>query len=152
MPPGEVRDAAAEVQERLARFDWLALTPRHFLHVWVAGTHGVDVDELATRPPFPAAYARVACFHDAVVAEVEAPELAGVPAPPTYLPHLTLAYVREPVPPEPLRAVLRALREQRLGTGTVDELLRVRFPFARSTVLEPWRSSSVGRSGVRLSP
>ncbi|HVM17134.1 MAG TPA: hypothetical protein VM290_06095 [Gaiellaceae bacterium] len=138
VPPEEVRDAAGAVQERLAQFDFLALTPRHFLHVWLRARHGADVEALAAGPPFTVAYARVNCFHDAVVVEASAPRLDEVDAPPQFLPHMTLAYVRTAADPAPLRDVLVELRDEALGAGEVTELLRVRFPFSRSTVLEPW--------------
>jgi hypothetical protein len=45
---------------------------------------------------------------------------------------------REKHDPDDLRRVVLPLREVELGTATVTELKRVRFPAARTTLLQPW--------------
>ena len=56
------------------------------------------------------------CFHTAIVAE----PLTALPAPPTF------------------RDLLVPLRDSALGSFVVEELVRVRIPVGRTTVLEPW--------------
>jgi 2'-5' RNA ligase len=132
-PPQAVKDEARRVQERLARFEWLAPVPDHFLHVWLA-------EEVAPGATVRAEAGPVTCFHDAVVAEVHGGLARLVPdAPQTFLPHLSLAYVREAHDPAELREALRPLRGEQLGAFEIDEVQRVRVPAARTTVTRPWQ-------------
>jgi hypothetical protein len=36
-PPGEIKQAALELQATFASLEWLAPIPEHFLHVWLGG-------------------------------------------------------------------------------------------------------------------
>ena len=132
-PPSEVKRAALRVQGELERFDFLELVPHHFLHV--------SVPAAAVRKfnaPIDLEYARVNCFHTAVVVEVEAPALRALDPTPTFLPHMTLAVVRRPAPSDELRRVLEPLREGVFGVQCVDEILRVHVEFSRERGLQPW--------------
>ena len=115
---------AAGVQQAFAHLEWIDPTPFHFLHV--------TLKEPLLDTAFEAAFRGVNCFHEAVVVEVEAPALPG-------LPHLTVGYVREPMPPGELRKALLPLRHFDLGAQTVEEVLLCRVPAARTTFLRPWR-------------
>jgi hypothetical protein len=143
-PSAEVKESALEIQERLAHIDWLDRTPEHFLHTWIglSARIGEAWRRWQDLPPFRATYERVNCFHTAVVIEVDGPfrELvAGTPNDlPTFLPHLTVAVVREPRPPGELRDVLLPLRDSSFGSHGVEEVTLVSFPAAQSTVYEPW--------------
>jgi len=138
IPPPEVKREILRAQRALEDVRGLRIVPHHFLHLWLRGTHGPDLDELVEDGPFDVALERVGCFHTAVVAEVRSERLERADAPSTYLPHVSLAYVELPTPAEDVRAVVRTLRERALGAWTVDELVRVRVPTSRTTVLEPW--------------
>jgi hypothetical protein len=135
-PSVEVKRAALRVQGELERFDFLSLVPHHFLHVSVPP---VAVDGLGTTGPIDLAYARVGCFHTAVVAEVDAPALRALDDDSTFLPHLTLAVVTRAASPDELRATLVPLRETPLGGQRVDEVLRVHVELSFDRGLEPWR-------------
>ena len=139
VPPPAVKREALRVQPAL-ELPELRIVPHHFLHAWlrsVHGGHGPDLEQLLQLTPFEVRVARVNCFHTAVVAEVEADALAGVSAPATFLPHLSLAYVDTPIDPQPVRDAVAPLRDTELGAFVVDELVRVRVPAARTTILQP---------------
>ena len=138
VPPPEVKREALRVQGDLEGVRGLRIVPHHFLHVWLRGGHGVDIDELVERGAFDVSLDRLTCFHDAVVAEVQSDVLDAVDAPDTFLPHVSLAYIELPLHAEDVRGVLVPLREHGLGSWRVDELLRVRVPAGRTTVVEPW--------------
>jgi hypothetical protein len=128
-----VKRAALRVQGELERFDFLELVPHHFLHVTVpAGA------VRRFNAPIDLEYARVNCFHTAVVAEVRSPALRALDPTPTFLPHMTLAVVRRPAPSPELRRVLEPLREGVFGVQRVDEILRVHVEFSRERGLQPW--------------
>jgi hypothetical protein len=130
-PPVEVKAAAAELQQPLAKFDWLTVVPSYFLHVALPGAPGnVPAPELE--------YRRVTCFHDAVVVEVDAPALKRLFPSKTFLPHLTLAIPTSPADPGELREVLRPLRDAYLGRQLATEAVHVTFPFSRERLFEPW--------------
>lgn len=136
VPPPEVKREALRVQSALEDVPGLVVLPHHFLHVWLGPEHGPDLDALLEHGPFELEYRGLNCFHTAVVVEI-----AGLPAldaPETYLPHLTLAVVRNAIDPQPLRDVALPLRDTDLGTGLVTHLDHCSFPCARTTVLEPW--------------
>jgi hypothetical protein len=137
VPPPEIKRAALGVQAAL-ELPGLRIVPHHFLHVWLRGAYGPDLDELLGLAPFELRLPRLTCFHTAVVAEVESEELAAIEAPAVFLPHLSLAYVELPVDPAPIRDGLAPRRNTNLGSFVVEELLHVRVPAAKSTVLEPW--------------
>jgi beta-phosphoglucomutase-like phosphatase (HAD superfamily) len=92
---------------------------------------------------FEVSYERINCFHSAVVVEAHAPRLheliegSDLDAD-TFLPHLTIATTTEAHAPADLQELLVTLRERQLGTGTASEAKRVRFPAARTTLLQPW--------------
>jgi 2'-5' RNA ligase len=142
VPPPEVKAAAAEVQQAFAEIDGILPLPSHFLHVTVGRVQGPPgPEEWAAVEPFRVEYRRVGCFHEAVVGEVHGEGLRRLAEPIVgrpYLPHLSLGYVREPMPPAELRDALRPLRERLLGEQLVDEVTLVRVPFSRTTLLEPW--------------
>ena len=138
VPPPEVKREILRVQGALEDVRGLRIVPHHFLHLWLRGEDGADVDALAEHGPFDVALERIGCFHTAVVAEARADALDAVDAPDTFLPHVSLAYVELPIGPDDLRPVLLPLRERSLGSWTVDEVLRVRLPAGRTTILEPW--------------
>jgi hypothetical protein len=143
-PSEEIRRAALGIQEQLARVDWLDPTPEHFLHTWIALATPIGDAWRAWSdvPRFHATYERVNCFHTAVVLEVGGPFralVAGTPYDvPTFLPHLTVAVVREPAPADELRELLVPLRDSTFGAHVVEHLTLVRFPAARTTVYQPW--------------
>jgi hypothetical protein len=123
------------VQQALAQLDWIRLVPRHFLHVWLAG---IPVAALRDGLPFELEYARVNCFHAAVVVEVRAPELSALHPEPTFLPHLTIGVTTRRHSPDELRRALVPLRERRFGRQRATVAKRISFPAGRTTVLEPW--------------
>jgi hypothetical protein len=143
-PPADVKLATMQIQAALSCFDWLVPVPGHFLHVWVGlrETIGDAWRGWSGLEPFAIAYRRVNCFHSAVVVEVEGPTrqlVAGTPNDaPEFLPHMTIAVTRQAAAPDELRDVLRRLRDSRLGEQVVREVQHVRFPAARTTVLQPW--------------
>lgn len=110
VPPPEVERAALRLQSELEGCDFLLLLPHDWLHVTVP--RPVTGAELR--------YARVNCFPDAVVVEVD-----GLPRERTFLPHMTLALVTRPVHPQELRERLLPLRDVVLGEQRVAETLRV---------------------------
>jgi 2'-5' RNA ligase len=148
-PSAEVRDAAVGIQRDLSDLDWLDPIPPHFLHVWIGVRERIgDAWRVwSALEAFPVTFARVNCFHTAVVVEVEGPLrrlVAGTPNDaPTFLPHLTVAVVREPSPPDRLRDLVTPLRELVLGEQDVLEVELVRFPAARSTLFRPWTVEQV---------
>ena len=138
IPPPEVKREVLRLQAELEDVPGLEPSPHHFLHVWVRGQHGPDVEALAEGGPFELSYRRVNCFPTAVVVEAHAESLESVDAPDWFLPHLTIAVVRGAPDPNPVRDAVVPLRDADLGTTVVDELVYVRFPLSRSTVLQPW--------------
>lgn len=147
VPPPEVKREALFLQAELEGIPGIVIVPQHFLHVWLSGEHGPDLEQLLELGPFSVSLARLNCFHPAVVAEVESPELDRVDAPETFLPHLSLAYVQRPIVADPVREVLLPLRDLSLGTFIVNELMRVRVPAGRTTILQPW--TVVERASLR---
>jgi hypothetical protein len=139
VPSPEVKREALRVQGELEDVPGLELVPHHFLHVWIRGiSHGPDPSDLAELAPFELAYRRLTCFHNAVVLEAASEAFDRVSAPPTYLPHMTLAVVRGEPDPDPVRAALLPLRNVELGSDVVRQLVRVRFPASKTTVFQPW--------------
>jgi len=148
-PAPAIKRAAAEIQRELAQFDWLVPIPPHFLHVAIGLREHIgeawrgwgDVEH------FSATYARVNCFHSAVVVEVEGALrrlVAGTPNDvPTFLPHMTVAVVGQPRAPDGLRERLGQLRESVLGEQSVRDAKLVRFPAARTTLFRPWTVEQV---------
>jgi hypothetical protein len=149
-PQPAIKTAVVEIQRELSDFDWLVPIPPHFLHVWIglcerigdAWRGWLEVE------PFSTTYRRVNCFHSAVVVEVEGTGMrrlvVGTPNDlPTFLPHMTVAVVREPRPPQELREVLGRLRESILGDEIVREAKLARFPAARTTLFRPWTVEQV---------
>jgi 2'-5' RNA ligase len=145
IPPGEIKQAALELQGALATLEWLAPVPEHFLHVWLcyATSTGGRPRELRRSSAFDVVYRRVNCFHSAVVVEVEAPQLRNLIAgtevdASTFLPHMTIGVTRKEHDPTELRTALLPLRNVELGVGEVTELSHIRFPAAQTTLLRPW--------------
>jgi 2'-5' RNA ligase len=132
-PSLEVKRTALRVQGELEPFDFLELVPHHFLHVSVPPAAVREFDE-----PIDLEYSRVTCFHTAVVAEVDAPALRALDPTPTFLPHMTLAVVRRPEPPDELRRVLEPLRDTSFGRQRVHEILRIHVELSRERGLQPW--------------
>jgi len=128
-----VKRAALRLQGEVEEFDFLDLVPHHFLHVSVP-----DAAVRAFDEPVELECVRVNCFHTAVVAEVQSPALHALDPRPTFLPHMSLAYVRRPAPPDELRRVLEPLRETAFGRQRVDEVLRVHVELSRDRGLQPW--------------
>jgi 2'-5' RNA ligase len=131
VPPADVKRAALRVQGELEEVRGLRIVPHDFLHV--ALPHGAEFDG-----PFEVSVAGVNCFHCAAVAEVASPALDRLDAPETFLPHLSLAYVEAPIDPAPVRDVLAPIRATELGSFVVEEIVRVRVPAAKATILDPW--------------
>jgi 2'-5' RNA ligase len=138
VPSRETKRAVAELQRRLDDVDGLEPVPAHFLHVWLRGEHGPDLGQLRALAPFELDYARVNCFHTAVVVEAHSSALEQVDAPAHYLPHLTIAVVRDVPDPEAVRRAVVPLRDTAVGTDLVDELVSIRAPGSQTTVLQPW--------------
>jgi len=134
-PTDEVKSAAVAAQAAFAHLDWLRPIPRHFLHVWLLG---VAIPEFAARVPLELEYARVNCFHSAVVVEARAPDLSALNPEPTFLPHMTIAVTTESHDPEPLRKALLPLRKRPFGRDQATNAKRICFPAGRSTLFEPW--------------
>jgi hypothetical protein len=135
-PAPEVKRAALRVQAALEPFDFLTVVPHHFLHVAITED---AVARLGGREkPLELDYPRVSCFHTAVVAEVWVRALRPLDPTPTFLPHLTLAVVTRPAPPDELRTALIPLRDTELGTQRVNEVLRVHVQVSPERGLEPW--------------
>jgi hypothetical protein len=147
VPPAAVKHEALRLQAELERIPGLVPVPEHFFHVWLRGEHGPDLEPLLELGPFSLSLARLNCFHTAVVAEVDSPGIEGLDAPDTFLPHLSLAYVERPIGSQPVREALVPFRELSLGTFIVDELVRVRLPAGRTSVLQPW--TVVERASLR---
>jgi len=139
-PSPAVKRAALRVQGELERFDFLELVPHDFMHVAVPDAAAPKFDS-----PIHLDYSRITCFHTAVVAEVDAPELRALAPDPLFLPHMSLAYVRRPAPPDELRRVLEPLRDTAFGRQRADEFLRINVSLSREGGLEPW--SVVDRVG-----
>lgn len=131
VPPPELKRAVLRVQGALEDAPGLRIVPHHFLHVSLPHAHELE-------KPFEVSVARVNCFPAAVVAEVGSKTLDALEAPETFLPHLSLAYVERPVEPGPVRAIVEPLRDTAFGPFLVDEVVRVRAPAAKATILEPW--------------
>jgi hypothetical protein len=131
VPPPELKRAVLRVQGALEDVRGLAIVPHHFLHVSLPHAHELE-------KPFAVSVARANCFPAAVVAEVESQTLDALDAPETFLPHLSLAYAERPVEPGPVRAIVEPLRDTAFGSFVVDEVVRVRVPAAKATILEPW--------------
>lgn len=131
VPPPELKRAVLRVQGALEDVRGLAIVPHHFLHVSLPHAHELE-------KPFAVSVARANCFPAAVVAEVESQTLDALDAPETFLPHLSLAYAERPVEPGPVRAIVEPLRDTSFGSFVVDEVVRVRVPAAKATILEPW--------------
>jgi hypothetical protein len=146
VPPAEIKREAGRLQAKLEGIPGLVIVPHHFLHISL-GDNGPDLDQLRDLNPFELSIAKPNCFHTAVVAEVASDELDGVDAPGTFLPHLSLAYVERPIAADPVRRTLIPQRDASLGTFVVDELVRVRVPAGRTTVLQPW--TVVERASLR---
>jgi hypothetical protein len=134
VPPPVVKREALRIQGELDEIAGLRIVPHHFLHLSLPEEH---VDALAEHGPFIVECTRLNCFPAAVVAEADSPALTD-DAPTTFLPHVSLAYVELPIHPQPVGDALVPLRDAALGSFEVDELLRVRVPAAKSTVLQPW--------------
>ena len=147
VPPPEVKREALRVQGLLEGIPGLSVVPHHFLHVSLRGSHSPDLEQLLELGPFQMRIAKLNCFHTAVVAEVESEELDRIDAPEAFLPHLSLAYVESSIPVDPVREALLPLRDASLGTFVVSELVRVRVPAGKTTVLEPW--TVVERASLR---
>jgi hypothetical protein len=129
VPPADVKDAAAAIQESFRELDWVAPLPDYFLHVSTPLGFGRDV------APFPINYRGVNCFHDAVLVETH---VDGVFPPPPFLPHLSIGYFRRSEPADRLRDKLVPLRDVELGSGIVEEVLLCHVPYAKTTFFEPW--------------
>jgi hypothetical protein len=147
VPPPQVKREALRVEGALEGVPGLGIVPHHFLHVSLRGSHGPDLGQLLKLGPFQLRIAKLNCLHTAVVAEAESEELDRIDAPETFLPHLSLAYVESSIPVDPVREALLPLREASLGTFVVDELVRVRVPAGKTTVLQPW--TVVERASLR---
>ena len=143
-PAPEVKKRAAALQAALSHLEWVVPVPGHFLHVWIGLVDRIDTGW--TRWPeieaFSISYARVNCFHSAVIVEVEGPVRWLVEGTsndvPAYLPHMTIAITRDARPAKDIREALLPLRGISLGTQIVREVKLVEFPAARSTLLRPW--------------
>ena len=149
VPPPDVKAAVAEAQEAFAHLDWLAPLPQHFLHVTLGPGDGPAPP---ATDPFRIEYGGVGCFHEAVIGEVHGDGLRGLvaalrPDLDAFLPHLSLAYVRERRPPDELRHALRPLRDLGLGEQLVEEVALVHVPFSRTSLLEPWTPLRTVRLG-----
>ena len=131
VPPPELKRAVLRVQGALEDSPGLRIVPHHFLHVSLPHVHELE-------EPFEVSVARVNCFPAAVVAEVGSETLDALDAPKTFLPHLSLAYVERPVEAGPVRTIVAPLRDTAFGSFVVDEVVRVRVPAAKATILEPW--------------
>ena len=134
VPGPAVTRAALDLQRAFANLPWLVMIPEHFLHVSLRD----DVD-WTQAPPLTLRYARVNCFHDAVVAEVQCDELRRFVGDPLFLPHLSVAYVAEPREPGAVREALVGVRDSVLGEETASEVLRCRVPVSKATLLQPWQ-------------
>jgi hypothetical protein len=147
VPPPEIKHEALRRQAELEDIPGIVAVPEHFFHVWLRAEHGPDLEPLFELGPFSLSLPRLNCFHTAVVVEVDSPGLERLDAPDTFLPHLSLAYVGTPLAAEPVREAVVPFRELSLGTFIVDELVRVRLPAGRTTVLQPW--TVVERASLR---
>lgn len=155
-PPAAVKDAVSPLLVRLAELAGVSAVPGHFAHVWI---HGVAEDpdparviELvaaardgwASADGFDIAFRCANCFHDAAVVEAHTEGVAQLlqalnPKADlrVVLPHMTVAYLRSPLP-GPLRAALQDFRDQDFGTFHVHDVNLCLVPIARSTFLRPW--------------
>jgi 2'-5' RNA ligase len=133
VPSPEIKRAALAVQSELEALDWLTLVPHHFLHVSLTMDAASAFDE-----PVELEYARVGCFHTAVVVEVDSPQLHALDPHPKFLPHMTVAVVTGTSRVDELREILAAHRDDAFGTQRVDEIVRVWVELSREHVFEPW--------------
>jgi hypothetical protein len=92
---------------------------------------------------FEISYPRLAFLRGAIVAEAEAPELRALVARAwperdlsVFLPHLSIAYVRDPVDPAEVCPVVE--RDTLLGRHLVTEIALCIVPVSKRTMLEPW--------------
>jgi hypothetical protein len=152
-PSREVKAVAAGVQESLRCFDWIELVPEHFLHVWLGAPErlGAGPQRWADLAPFEISYARVNCFHSAVVVEVTQPLRRLVDGSPNdlpeFLPHMTVGVTRVEHAAGDLRGTLTELRETDFGAEVVSQAKLVRFRAAQSTLFEPWEVVETVRLG-----
>jgi hypothetical protein len=156
-PAGPVKDAAALIQESFAHLEAIAPPPRHFLHVTVSSLDfdlspeqiESEIDKAAAAwrniAPFRIVYPRLNCFHEAVIAEVvgDGPRTVLQHLYPDedlslFLPHCSLGYAREPIPPDDLRQALLPARETNLGAHEVRAIKLCLVPASRTTILSPW--------------
>jgi hypothetical protein len=133
IPTPGVKRAALRVQGALEDVVGLQIVAHDYLHV----TLGALLPDALGDEPFEVRFPRLNCFPSAVVAEVESDVLDEVDVP-TFLPHLSLAYVERAIDPRPLHDVLVPMRHADLGSFTVEELVHVRIPAAKTTFLQPW--------------
>jgi hypothetical protein len=159
-----LRPAANDLQGSFAQLDWVTPFRETFFHVWLSDVplagHRPTATEIAFAveraeeawagvEPFDLRYARINCFHDGVVVEVEGDgprrlvrQLveAGSSRVPldTFLPHLTLGVFNTPHEPAPLRQVLVPRAETALGEQRVSEAILCVVPASRTTILDPW--------------
>jgi 2'-5' RNA ligase len=149
VPPPEVKERVSRLVEALAGFDWIDVTPEHFLHVWVGPAREGDVTRTSKAwrsiPPFVISYRRASCFHDAVIVEAHTDgvrKLAESALPHVdvnLLPHMSVGYVRRPGGPNGLRRTLTPFRDLDLAAGIVRDVHLCEIPIAKSTFLQPWR-------------
>ena len=74
-PSEDIKAAARPVREALAQFPWLFPVPDHFLHVWIGLRDRIAgaAEKWERLEAFSIDYAKVNCFHAAVVVEVDGP-------------------------------------------------------------------------------
>ena len=138
VPPPEVKREVLRLQAELEDVPGLEPIPHHFLHVWLGGRQGLDIEQLTEAGPFELAYPHVGCFHTAVFVEAHSERFEEVEAPEDYLPHLTIAVMRDAPDVGPVRDAVVPLRDADVGTVVVDEIVYARFPLSKTTVLQPW--------------
>ena len=161
------------VQRAFGQLPWITPQPAHFLHTSIAAVsvsrakpNNAEIRAVVERaqevwsgvPTFEVEYARVNCFHDAVVVEAAGagPRIlalrlveAGYEINPTvFLPHVTIGAFNAPADPSPLREALVPLRDSVIGKQQIVDAQLCVVPASRTTILSPWEV--VGR--VRFRP
>lgn len=165
---------AQELQRAFSHIDWVTPQPDHFLHIGISGVAlgprrpaANEIDAAvesaehawASMDAFEVNYARVNCFHSAVIVGVDgegprslAADLVNagywsglqiegatsdVPMD-AFLAHLTIGTVNRPNDPATLRDALVPMREAELGRQRVTEATLCVIPASRGTILDPW--------------
>jgi 2'-5' RNA ligase len=160
-PPAQVKDAMDDLLARLGEVEGVVATPKHFLHIWIAGVALDPTPERVTalvhtareawsgQGSFDIALRAANCFHDAAVVEAHTdgvPRLLAALDPDAdlrvALPHMTVGYLRSPSAAS-MRDALDDFRDREFASFKADNVRLCLIPIARSTFTRPWDLAGV---------